>query len=113
MLETGKEDEHIHLINIQMEFGSTIGMMPSLIPYTKWTWLPIPWLQSLQAGRERLKEVSALGVCWRVRIADKTSSLQNLVSSEDRRKSATGKIFWGDSSRPRTLSQVRCWILLI
>ena len=58
MLETGIEDEHIRLINNQMEFGSTIGMVPALIPFTKWTFLPIPWLQHLQAGRERLKEVS-------------------------------------------------------
>lgn len=57
MLESGVEDEHIALINNQMEFGSTIGMVPWLIPYTKWTFLPIPWLQNIQAGRERLKEV--------------------------------------------------------
>ena len=57
MLESGMEDEHIALINKQMEFGSTIGMVPSLIPYTKWKSLPIPWLRNLQAGRERLKEV--------------------------------------------------------
>ncbi|KAF2099235.1 cytochrome P450 [Rhizodiscina lignyota] len=53
MLESGVEDEHIRLIGIQIEFGSTIGMMPELIPYTKWTFLPIPWLQSLQAGPRR------------------------------------------------------------
>jgi hypothetical protein len=58
MLETGVEDEHIALINNQMEFGATIGMVPPLIPYTKWSWLPFPWFQRLQAGRERLKEVS-------------------------------------------------------
>jgi hypothetical protein len=57
MLDSGIEDEHIALINNQMEFGSTIGMLPSLIPLTKWTFLPLPWLKRIQAGRERLKEV--------------------------------------------------------
>ena len=57
MLESGVEDEHIRLIQGQIELGSTIGMMPSLIPYTKWEFLPIPWLHKLQARRERLKEV--------------------------------------------------------
>jgi hypothetical protein len=57
MLDSGIEDEHIALINNQMEFGSTIGMLPSLIPLTKWTFLPFPWLKRIQAGRERLKEV--------------------------------------------------------
>jgi hypothetical protein len=60
MLESGIEDEHIALINNQMEFGSTVGMIPWIIPYTKLTFLPIPWLQTLQAGRERLKEVRYL-----------------------------------------------------
>lgn len=57
MLESGVEDEHIALIETQMEFGSTVGMTPWLLPFTKWTFLPIPWLQNLQTGRERLKHV--------------------------------------------------------
>ncbi|KIW34719.1 uncharacterized protein PV07_01477 [Cladophialophora immunda] len=84
MLETGVEDEHIRLINNQMEFGSTIGMMPSLIPYTKWTWLPIPWLQSLQAGRERLKELTRSRVERRQeKVSDRKDLLGRLIEAKD------------------------------
>ncbi|OAP56096.1 hypothetical protein AYL99_09275 [Fonsecaea erecta] len=84
MLETGVEDEHIRLINNQMEFGSTIGMMPSLIPYTKWTWLPIPWLQSLQAGRERLKELTKSRVERRQeKVSDRKDLLGRLIEAKD------------------------------
>jgi hypothetical protein len=96
MLESGVEDEHITLINNQTEFGSTIGMMPSLIPYSKWTFLPIPWLRSLQAGRERLKEVR-----WKPLVLKICKTLINLTSPLDpasndaRRKSATEKDLLG------------------
>ncbi|EXJ68442.1 uncharacterized protein A1O5_08234 [Cladophialophora psammophila CBS 110553] len=84
MLETGVEDEHIRLINNQMEFGSTIGMMPSLIPYTKWPWLPIPWLQSLQAGRERLKELTRSRVERRQeKVSDRKDLLGRLIEAKD------------------------------
>ncbi|EXJ59754.1 hypothetical protein A1O7_03901 [Cladophialophora yegresii CBS 114405] len=84
MLETGVEDEHIRLINNQMEFGSTIGMMPSLIPYTKLAWLPIPWLQSLQAGRERLKELTKSRVERRQeKVSDRKDLLGRLIEAKD------------------------------
>ncbi len=102
MLESGVEDEHIALINNQMEFGSTIGMLPQLIPYTKWTFLPIAWLQSLQAGRERLKEVSLLSVMRYVLLTRLYSSL-DVVLSDERKKRVIGKIFLEDSLKRKIL----------
>lgn len=93
MLESGVEDEHIALINNQMEFGSTIGMVPSLIPFSKWTFLPIPWLQNLQAGRERLKEVRAPSQVLSSEKAKRVVvSSRGLESSVVRRNKATAKI---------------------
>ncbi|KAJ9499212.1 hypothetical protein H2202_005369 [Exophiala xenobiotica] len=84
MLESGVEDEHIALINKQMEFGSTIGMVPSLIPYTKWTSLPIPWLRNLQAGRDRLKELTRSRVERRQeKISDRKDLLGRLIEAKD------------------------------
>lgn len=83
MLESGIEDEHIRLIENQMEFGSTMGMMPWLLPYTKWN-LPIPWLQSLQAGRERLKELTQSRVeRRRHKVSDRKDLLGRLIEATD------------------------------
>lgn len=83
MLETGIEDEHIRLIENQMEFGSTMGMVPSLLPVTKWN-LPVPWLQSLQAGRERLKELTQSRVERRHnKVSDRKDLLGRLIEAKD------------------------------
>ncbi|OAA63408.1 Cytochrome P450 [Niveomyces insectorum RCEF 264] len=84
MLESGIEDEHIRLINNQMEFGSTIGMVPWAIPFTKWTFLPIPWLRNLQAGRERLKELTRSRVeRRREKVSDRKDLLGRLIEAKD------------------------------
>lgn len=84
MLESGVEDEHIRLIENQMEFGSTMGMMPSLLPLTKWTFLPIAWLRSLQAGRERLKELTQSRVeRRRNKVSDRKDLLGRLIEAKD------------------------------
>ncbi|KAH8812118.1 cytochrome P450 [Xylogone sp. PMI_703] len=84
MLDSGVEDEHISLINNQMEFGSTIGMIPSLIPVTKWTWLPVPWLKRIQAGRERLKELTRSRVERRKeKQSDRKDLLGRLIEAKD------------------------------
>ncbi|RFU28115.1 hypothetical protein B7463_g8227, partial [Scytalidium lignicola] len=84
MLDSGIEDEHISLINNQMEFGSTIGMIPSLIPMTKLTWLPIPWLKRIQAGRERLKELTRSRVERRKeKLSDRKDLLGRLIEAKD------------------------------
>jgi cytochrome P450 len=83
MLETGVEDEHIRLIENQMEFGSTMGMAPFLLPITKWN-LPIPWLRSLQAGRERLKHLTQSRVERRCnKVSDRKDILGRLIEARD------------------------------
>ncbi|KAB5575347.1 cytochrome P450 [Coniochaeta sp. 2T2.1] len=84
MLESGVEDEHIRLIEVQMEFGSTVGMVPFLQPLTKWTFLPVPWLRSLQAGRERLKELTQSRVeRRRNKVSDRKDILGRLIEAVD------------------------------
>ncbi len=58
MLESGAEDEHIALINKHFEFSATVGSIPWIFPYLKWTWLPIPILRTLKSSRGKLVEVS-------------------------------------------------------
>lgn len=101
MLESGVEDEHIQLIEKQMEFGSTVGMMPWLLPLTKLNFLPVPWVQDLQAGRERLKKVSlALVLDKHVTPATNNgTSLPSHASSGEVTRQATGRTFSAVSSK--------------
>lgn len=84
MLESGIEDEHIALINNQAEFGNIMGMIPSLLPFTKWTFMPVPWLKRIQAGRERLMELTRARVARRKeKTSDRRDLFSRLIAAED------------------------------
>ena len=62
MLEKGEEDEHLDLVGNQMDFGTSIGMLPCIVPFAKRSFPPIPWITNAQQKRDRLRVVC--GCLW-------------------------------------------------
>jgi len=84
MLESGIEDEHIALINKHFEFSATVGSIPWIFPYLKWTFLPIPLLRTLKASRGKLVELARSRVERRKeRPSDRKDLLGRLIEAKD------------------------------
>ena len=90
MLDSGTMDEHAVLIGHQLDFGSTLGLAPFLLPLTKSKWVPWPWVQRIQAGREKLKTMTRLKAERRKsrQLVDRQDILGRLLEAFD---SETGK----------------------